>query len=49
MDDCTTKQLEIDKKWVFKKQKIGEFDLEMTLVLSTSEAQLLLMLLFAHL
>ena len=54
MDDCTTKQLEIDKKWVFTKLfasltfKWPWYDLDMTLVLSTSKAQLLLMLLFAH-
>ena len=54
MDDCTTKQLEIDKKWVFSiffailTLKWPWCDLDMTLVLSTSKAQLLLMLLFAH-
>ena len=54
MDDCTTKQLEIDKNWVFSiifaslTLKWPWCDLDMTLVLSTSKAQLFLMLLFAH-
>ena len=53
-DYCTTKQLEIDKKWVFSiffvslTLKWPWCNLDMTLVLSTSKAQLLLMLLFAH-
>ena len=54
MDDCTTKQLEIDKKWVFSiffailTLKWPWCDFDVTLVLSTSKAQLLLMLLFVH-
>ena len=54
MDDCTTKQLEIDKKWVFSiffaslTLQWPWCDLDMTFVLSTSKAQLLLMLLFVH-
>ena len=52
MDDCTTQQLEINKKVgifnIFCKLTWPRCDLDMTLVLSTSKAQLLLMLLFAH-
>ena len=54
IDDCTTNKLEIDQKWVFSiffaslTLKWPWCDLDMTLLLCTSKAQLLLMLLFAH-
>ena len=54
MDDCTTEQLEIAKKCVFSiffaslTLKWPWCDLDMTLVLTTSKAQLVLVLLFAH-
>ena len=54
MDDCTTEQLEIAKKCVFSiffasfTLKWPWWDLDMTLVLTTNKAQLVLMFLFAH-
>ena len=54
VDDGTTKNLEVDKKWIFSilfaslTLKWPWIDLEITLVLCTSKAQLLPMILAAH-